>query len=75
VVSALTALPDLTHLSWRDVQCSDEQQLSDSLLLQKLTKLTELELQGVSAAALEHLSLLTKLQCCRGLGCSWLPWA
>jgi len=62
VVAALTALPDLEQLTWCDVQCSGEQQLSDSLLLQHLTKLTGLKLQDFSAAALEHLSSLTKLQ-------------
>jgi len=62
VVSALTALRDLKQLTWTTVQCSDEQQLSDSLLLQQLTKLTALKLQEVSAAALEHLGSLTKLQ-------------
>jgi len=61
VVSALTALPDLEQLTWIDVLC-DEQRLSDSLLLQQLTKLTALKFQDVSAAALEHLGSLTKLQ-------------
>jgi len=62
VVSALTALPDLQQLTWRYIQCSGEQKLSDSLLLQHLTKLTALDLQGVSAAAFKHLGSLTKLQ-------------
>jgi len=61
VVSALTALPDLEQLKWCYVQCSGEQQLSDSLLLQHLTKLTALTLLTVSAAALEHLGSLTTL--------------
>jgi len=62
VVSALTALPDLKHLVWLDVQCNGKQKLSDSLLLAHLTKLTVLDLRGVSAAALQHLGSLTKLQ-------------
>jgi len=61
-VSALTALPDLKRLTWHYIQCGDEQQLSDSLLLQQLTQLTELDVQHVPAAALEHLGSLTKLQ-------------
>jgi len=39
-----------------------ERQLSDSRLLQHLTRLTSLELRSVAAEALQHLSLLTKLQ-------------
>jgi len=62
VVSALTALPDLKQLTWCRIQCSDEPQLSDSLLLQHLTKLTALTIHAVSATALEHLGLLTKLE-------------
>jgi len=69
VVSALTTLPDLQQLTWRDVGCGDERELSDSRLLQQLTRLTGLELRCVTAKALEvtaealqHLSSLTKLQ-------------
>jgi len=85
VVAALTALPNLEQLTWRDVYCNNElcesspqdlttfllqynarcskkPQLSDSLLLQQLTQLTSLELRGVTAAALQHLGSLTKLQ-------------
>jgi len=62
VVSALVALPNLEQLTWREVACGREQQLSDSRLLQHLTRLTGLELQFVAAEALQHLSLLTKLQ-------------
>jgi len=62
VVSALTASPELQQLIWCCVQCSGEQQLSDSSLLQQLTKLTALQLEDVTAAALEHLGSLTKLQ-------------
>jgi len=65
VVAALTALPNLEQLTWRDVHCSDsvrKNQLSDSSLLQQMTRLTSVELQGVTAAALQHLGSLTKLQ-------------
>jgi len=63
VVSALTALPDLEQLSWSCVKCGPQGSLSDSKLLQKLTKLTALFLHDVkAAAALEHLGLLTRLQ-------------
>jgi len=62
LVLALTALPDLEQLTWHDVRCSGKPQLSDSLLLQQLTQLTRLDVQYVSAAALEHLGSLTKLQ-------------
>jgi len=61
-MSALTALPDLQQLTWHDVQCSKEAELSDSLLLQQSAQLTYLELQGVPSAVLEHLSSHTKLQ-------------
>jgi len=61
-VAALTALPDLQHLTWRHVKCSGERQLSDSLLLHPLTTLTAVKLRPVSAAALEHLGSLTKLR-------------
>jgi len=62
VVSALTALPDLQQLTWREVECRHEHELSDSRLLQQLTMLKSLELQYVSPKALQHLSSLTKLQ-------------
>jgi len=62
VVSALTALPDLQQLTWSNVQCSGEQRLSNSMMLQKMVQLTALQLQDVTAAALEHLGSLTKLQ-------------
>jgi len=62
VVSALRALPDLQQLSWSWTSCGSEQHLSDSLLLQQLTQLTGLNLVAVSAKALQHLGLLTKLQ-------------
>jgi len=64
VLSALTALPDLEQLTWSRVRCGRELGLTDSMLLQKLTKLTALKLEfaGAAAAALEHLGLLTRLQ-------------
>jgi len=62
VVSALTALPNLQRLTWCCVSCSGKQQLSDSLLLQQMTRLTCLVLRPVTAAALQHLGSLTKLQ-------------
>jgi len=63
VVSALTALPDLEQLTWSRVICGQQWGLTDSLLLQRLTKLTALNLGCVDAAeALEHLGLLTRLQ-------------
>jgi len=62
VVAALTALPNLEQLTWCCVQCSNEQRLSDSSLLQQMTRLKSLDLQYVTAAALQHLGSLTKLQ-------------
>jgi len=66
VVSALTALPDLQQLIWGLMYCSigqgAQEGLSESLLLQQLTQLTALKLHFVTAAALEHLGSLTKLQ-------------
>jgi len=62
VVSALTALPDLQQLTWHWVRCLDMRDLSDSRLLQQLTKLTGLELSSVTAEALQHLGSLSKLQ-------------
>jgi len=62
VVAALTALPNLEQLTWCDVHCSETGQLTDSSLLQRMTGLTSLELQFVTAAALQHLGSLTKLQ-------------
>jgi len=62
VLAALAALPNLEQLTWDDVHCSEQEQLSDSSLLQHLTRLTSLDLLGVTAAALQHLGSLTKLQ-------------
>jgi len=62
VVSALTALPNLEQLTCYDVLCSGRGQLSDSSLLQQMTRLTSLDLHYVTAAALQHLGSLTKLQ-------------
>jgi len=62
VVSALTALPDLEQLIWNGVECKQQYGLTDSKLLQKLTKLTALEVNFAGAAALQHLGLLTRLQ-------------
>jgi len=64
VVAALTALPNLEQLTWRNVCCGgqEELELSDSSLLQRMTQLTFLELQYATAAALQHLGSLTKLQ-------------
>jgi len=62
VVSALTSLPSLEQLIWCGVTCSGERLLSNSLLLQQMTQLTGLKLEGITAAALEHLGSLTKLQ-------------
>jgi len=64
VVSALAALPDLQQLTWRDIRFVEEdaRRLSDSRLLQRLTRLTGLDLCVVAAKALQHLSSLTKLQ-------------
>jgi len=63
VVSALTALPDLEQLTWHDDRCVQQSPLTDSMLLQQLTKLTALKLGFIGAAdALEHLGLLTRLQ-------------
>jgi len=59
VVSALTALPDLEQLTCEKLPVM----LTDSMLLQKLTKLTALKLGfSVSAEVLGHLGLLTRLQ-------------
>jgi len=62
VVSALTALPDLQQLTWQEVECGQKQGLSDSRLLQQLTKLTDLRLVAVSKEALQHLGSVSKLQ-------------
>jgi len=63
VVSALTALPDLEQLTWRIVDCAGQRGLTDSMLFQKLTHLTALELAYIEeAVALEHLGLLARLQ-------------
>jgi len=63
VVSALTALPNLEQLTWQNVQCSDKLYLTDSRLLQQLTKLTALKLHDVFRQdALQHLGSLRKLQ-------------
>jgi len=63
VVSALTALPDLQQLTWREVQCGQGQKLLlDSRLLQQLTKVTRLKLDTVLVEALQHLGSMSKLQ-------------
>jgi len=62
VISALIALPDLQQLTWGSVKFGDMWGLSDSRLLQQLTKLTGLELGSVAAEVLPHVSSLTKLQ-------------
>jgi len=62
VVSALTALPALQQLAWEFVECEQQRELSDSRLLQQLTKLTRLDLSAVSAEALQHLGSVSKLQ-------------
>jgi len=63
VVSALTALPDLEQLTWRSVEYGQQWGLTDSKLLQDLTKLTALKLGfDATTEALEHLGLLTRLQ-------------
>jgi len=67
VVSALAALPDLQQLTWQEVGCNTRifqrvWDLSDSGMLQQLTRLTGLELGFVTVGALQHLSSLTKLQ-------------
>jgi len=65
--SALTALPHLKQLSWRNLHSGAKEDLqtdlSDvSVVLQHQTQLTKLELQGVTAEALQHLGSLSKLQ-------------
>jgi len=62
VVAALTTLPNLEQLTWCSVHCTGKQKLSNSSLLQQITRLTFLELQYVTAAALQHLGSLSKLQ-------------
>jgi len=65
VTSALTALPQLEQLTWREVKCGPiyvSPTLDDSALLQQLPRLTALELTPVSDKGLQHLALLTKLQ-------------
>jgi len=64
VVSALAALPDLQQLTLQEVGFFEDgvRLLSDSRLLQRLTRLTGLELGFVAAEVLQHLSSLTKLQ-------------
>jgi len=65
VVSALTALPDLEQLTWDSINYFSVLQrgLADSMLFQKLTKLTALRLDYVAEAeVLVYLSLLTRLQ-------------
>jgi len=61
VVAALTALPNLEQLTWRCVHCS-KRRLSDSSMLQKMTRMTSLDLLDVTTGALQHLGSLTKLQ-------------
>jgi len=60
--SALAALPSLKRLTWCYVVCKSSPVPSDGLMLQQLTSLTDLELQGIPAEALEHLGSLTNLQ-------------
>jgi len=65
--SALTALPHLKQLSWRSLHSGVKENLQTDLcdvsaLLQHQTQLTKLELQGVTAEALQHLGSLSKLQ-------------
>jgi len=62
VVAALTALPNLEQLTWHDVHCSNQRLLTDSSLLQQMMQLTSLQLHPLTAAALQHLSSVTKLQ-------------
>jgi len=62
VLAALTALPNLEQLTWCRIHCANEVWLSDSSLLQCTMQLTSLELLYVTAAALQHLGSLTKLQ-------------
>jgi len=63
IVSALTALPNLQHLTWQYVEWCGQQTVSDSALLQHLTKLTVLELNGdIESGALQHLGTVTRLQ-------------
>jgi len=68
VVSALTALPGLEQLTWRQVGGRDRPfpgsrwRLSDGALLQQLTKLSAVDLDGVTAGALQHVGLLIRLQ-------------
>jgi len=65
-VSALTALPHLEQLSWRNLHSGVKEDLQtdlpDSVLLQHQRQLTRLELQGVTAEALQHLGSLSNLQ-------------
>jgi len=67
VVAALTALPNLEQLTWQLVRCRFPEscmtcKLFDSSLLQQVTRLTSLDLEFATAAALQHLGCLTKLQ-------------
>jgi len=63
VVSALTALPDLQQLTWSSKFCGGQLGLTDSVLLQNLTKLTALRIGYVEAAEFfEHVGMLTRLQ-------------
>jgi len=61
VVSALAALPQLEQLTWCRVQCRGQHFLVSSALLRELTQLTSLKLEDFTAAAVQHLSLLTRL--------------
>jgi len=62
VASAVTALPDLQEQQRRSVNCGGRWQLSDGSLLWQLTKVILLDLQHVTATALEHLCSLDRLQ-------------
>jgi len=63
VVSALTALPDLEQLTWSRVKCGQQRALTDSMLLQKLTKITALTLDyAVAADVFKQVGLLPRLQ-------------
>jgi len=62
VMALLAALPNLQHLGWCSVQCCGERYLPAVPSLQRLTKLTGLDLKDVAAGALEQLSAFTRLR-------------
>jgi len=62
IMALLAALPNLHHLAWRSMDCCGERYLPGVPSLQRLTKLTGLELKDVTAGALEQLSAFTKLR-------------